>query len=80
MRRICGWCGKTLDPPEAEPLDDPKETTGICPTCEVKNVRQLYAGMTDEQLDVALSTVLSRGNYVAKLEALAEYKKRGGKG
>lgn len=74
MKRVCAWCGLPMD--EVEPLEDERISHGICPTCEKRQIRQLYAEMTDERLDAALSAVLQGGNLAAKLEAINEYKKR----
>ena len=34
MKRLCGWCDKTLG--EKEPLEDKSVTHGICEACGVK--------------------------------------------
>jgi len=56
--RICGWCRQVID--EKPPLDDQRETTGICPECE-KALRETLEEKGDKG-DENRSTLENQGN------------------
>ncbi len=39
MKVKCGWCGKRSE--DKEPLEDTRETTGICDECAEKALRDI---------------------------------------
>ena len=43
MLRICAWCGKKIG--EKEPLEDKRETHGICKECYEKLTKKVKSGV-----------------------------------
>jgi hypothetical protein len=58
MKRKCGWCGKDMG--EKEPLDDPRETHGMCAECLWDNLRGIEKDLEEEKNPIERLEVIEK--------------------